>query len=78
MKRFDQQQFLRHMVRIEWTQAVKLLNHFGSNSLGLEIFRSAMHDAMPDRCQCITLAAFVNPIHQSAHRRSVILRLHQT
>jgi hypothetical protein len=35
-----------------------------------------MHHAMPHRGQCITPAAFLDPIHQSAHRRRVIRRRH--
>ena len=78
MKRLGQQDLLRQMVRIEWTEPAQLLNHFRRDSLRLAILRSAMHHAMPNRCQCITLATFLNPIHQSADRCGVIRRLHQT
>jgi hypothetical protein len=56
---------------------VELLNHFRRDSLRLAIFRPAMDHAMPHRGQCIATAAFLDPIHQSAHRRCVILRHHQ-
>ena len=76
MKRLGQQDLLRQMLRIEWTEPVQLLNHFRSDSLRLAILRPAMHHAMPHRGQCITPAAFLDPIHQSAHRHRVIRRRH--
>ena len=63
MKRLGQQNLLRHMVRIEWTEATQLLNHFRSDSLRLVILRAAIHHAMPNRDQCVTPAAFLDPIH---------------
>ncbi len=77
MKRLGQQDLLRQMLRIEWTEPVQLLNHFRSDSLRLAILRPAMHHAMPHRGQCITPAAFLDPIHQSAHRHRVIRRRHR-
>ena len=76
MKRLGQQDLLRQMLRIEWTEPVQLLNHFRSDSLGLAILRPAMDHAMPHRVQCITPVVFLDPIHQSAHRRRVIRRRH--
>ena len=76
MKRFGQQDLLRQMLRVEWTEPVQLLDHFSSDSLWLAILRPAMHHAMSYRSQCITSAAFLDPIHQSAHRRRVIRRRH--
>ena len=49
MKRLGQQNLLRHMVRIEWTEAAQFLNHFRSDSLRLVILRTAIHHAMPNR-----------------------------
>ena len=63
MKRLSQENLLRHMVRIERTQASQFLNHFRSDSLRLVIFRPAMNDSMPNRGQFITSAAFRDPIH---------------
>jgi len=36
-----------------------------------------MHDAMSHRSQCIMPAPFLDPIHQNAHRRSVIRSRHE-
>ena len=77
MKRLGQQDLLRQMLRIEWTEPVQLLNHFRSDSLRLAILRPAMHHAMSHRGQCITPDAFLDPIHQSAHRHRVIRRRHR-
>ena len=77
MKRLGQQNLLRHMVRIEWTEPVQLRNHFRSDSLRLVILRPAMHHAMSNRGQCVTPDAFLDPIHQSAHRHCVIRRRHR-
>jgi hypothetical protein len=37
MKRFDQQDLLRQVLRIEWTERVQVLNHFRGDSLRLAI-----------------------------------------
>ena len=47
MKRLSQQDLLRQMVRIECTELVQILNHFGGDPLRLAIFRPAMHYPMP-------------------------------
>ncbi len=47
MKRLSQQDLLRHMVRIEWTQAMLLVNSFRSGSVRVAM-RPALHDGMPD------------------------------
>ena len=57
MKRLGQQDLLRHMVRIEWTQAMLLVNSFRSDSLRVAILRPALHDVMPNRDKCITSQA---------------------
>jgi len=62
VKRFSQQDLFRHMVRIKWTEELQLRNHFRSNSLRLVILRPTMHDAMPDRDQCVAPAALLDPI----------------
>ena len=49
MKRLGQQDLLRQMLRIEWTEPVQLPNHFRRDSLRLAILQPAMHHAMPDR-----------------------------
>ena len=74
VKRLGQQDLLRQMLRIEWAEPVQLLNHFRRDSLRLAILRPAMHHAMSHRGQCITPDAFLDPIHQSAHRHRVIRR----
>jgi len=76
MKRLGQQDLFRQMLRIEWTKPLQLINHFRSDSLGLAILWPAMHHTMPHRGQCITPAAFLDPIHQSAYRHRVIRRRH--
>ena len=59
MKRLGQQDLLRHVVGIEWTEPAHLLNHFRCDSLRLVILRPAIHYTMPNRGQCITPAAFL-------------------
>ena len=76
MKRLGQQDLLRQMLGIERTEPAQLLNHFRGDPLRLAEFRPAMHHAMPHRRQCVMPAAFLDPIHQSAHRRRVIRRRH--
>ena len=76
MKRLDQQDLLRQMLGVEGTELVQLLDHFRGDSLRLAILRPAVHHAMPDRGQCIAPGAFVDPVHQSAHRRRVVRRRH--
>ena len=76
MKRLGQQDLLRQMLGIEWTEPAQLLHHFGCDSLGLAIFRAAMHDAMPHRRKCIMPAAFLDTIDQRAHRGVEIRRRH--
>ena len=78
MKRLGQQNLLRHMVRIEWTEAPQLRNHFRSDSLRLVILRPAMNHAVPNRGQCAPPAAPLDPIHQSAHRHCVIRCRHES
>ena len=77
MKRLDQHDLLRQMLRIEWTEPVQLLDHFRGDLLRLAIFRAAMHHAMPHRGQCVTPAVFLDPLHQSADCRRVIRRRHR-
>jgi len=55
MKRLGQQDLLRQMLGIEWTEPVQLLNHFRGDSM------PAMHHAMPHCGQCIMPGAFLNP-----------------
>ena len=76
MKRLGQEDLLRQMLRIKWTEQAQLLNHFRTDSLWLAILRAAVHHAMPNRCQCISAAAFLDPVHQNAHRRSMIRCCH--
>ena len=76
MKRPGQQDLLRQVLRIEWSEPVQILNHFRSDSLRLAILGPAVHHAMPHRSQCITPAASLDPIHQGAHRSGVIRSLH--
>ncbi len=76
MKRLGQQDLLGQMLGIEGTEPVQLLDHFRRDPLRLAVLRPAMHHAMPHRGQCITLGAFLDPIHQSAHRHRVIRRRH--
>ena len=76
MKRLGQQDLLRQMLRIEWTEPVQLLNHCRRDALRLAILRPAMHHAMPHRGQCLTPGARLEPIHQHAHRHRVIRRRH--
>ena len=61
----------RQMLRIERTELVQLLNHFRGDPLRLAVLRPAMHHPVPDRGQSTT-AAFLDPIHQSAHRHRMI------
>ncbi len=75
MKRLGQQDLLRHMVRIKWTEVLQLRNHFRSNSLRLVILRPTMHHTMPYRGQCVAPAALLDPIHQNADRNRVIRSL---
>ena len=77
MKRLGQQDLLRQMLGIEGAEPVQLLNHFRGDALRLAVLRPAMHHAMPHRGQGFTPAAFLDPIHQSAHRRRVIRRRHR-
>ena len=74
MKRLGEQDLLRQVLRIEWTEPAQLLNHFCSDSLRLTILGPAMHHAMSYRGQCIPPAAFLDPIHQNAHCHRVIRR----
>ena len=77
MKRLGQQDLLRQMLRIEWTEPAQLLDHFRGDSLRLAILRPAMHHAMPHRGQCLAPAALLDPIHQNADRRRVVRRRHR-
>ena len=77
MKRLGQQDLLRQMLGIERTEPVQLLDHFRRDALRLAVLRPAMHHAMPHRGQRIAPDAFLDPIHQHAHRRRVIRRRHR-
>ena len=77
MKRFGQQDLFRQMLRIEWTKPVQLLDHFRSDSLPLGVFRPPMHHTMSYRGQRVTPDAMLDPIHQRAHRHSVVWRRHR-
>ncbi len=76
MKLLGQQNFLRQMLRIEWTELAQVRNHFRSDALWLAIFRPTVHNAMPHRRKCIMPAAFLDTIDQRAHRRGEIRRRH--
>ena len=76
MKCLSQQDLLRQMVGIEWTEPVQLLNHLRGDPLWLVIPWSAVHHAMSHRSQCLTTAALLDPIHQSGHGHRVIRRSH--
>jgi len=76
MKRLGQQDLLRQMLWIEWTEPVQLLNHVRRDALRLTILRPAMHHAMPHRGQRAAIAAFVDPIHQHLNRHRVIRCIH--
>jgi hypothetical protein len=76
MKRLGQQDLLRQMLRIEWTEPSQVLDHFRSEPCGLAVLRPAMHHAMPHGRQASTPAAFLDPIHQNTHRHRVIRRRH--
>ena len=75
MKRLGQQDLLRHVVRIKWTEPAQFLNHFRGDSLRLVILWSAIDHAMPNCGQSITPVTLLNPIHQRAHCYRVIRRL---
>ena len=72
LKRLRQEDFLRQMLRIEWIEIVKFLDHWRGDPLRLAILRAAMHYAMSHGSQCIT--TFFNPIHENAHCDRVIRR----
>jgi len=76
MKRLGQQNLLGQMLRIEWGHLTQILDHSPGDQLRVRVLRSAMHHAMPHRGQCITPEPFLDPIHQSAHRRRVVRRRH--
>src|ERR1039458_4142717 len=76
MELLGQQNLLRQMLGIEWTEPAQVLNHFRSDALWLAVFRPAVHNAMPHCDKCTMPAAFLDSIDQRAHRRGEIGRRH--
>ncbi len=48
-----QQDFLRKVLRVEWTEAMQFFNHFRRDSLRLSVFRTTMDHTMPHCFKCI-------------------------